>query len=134
MGSLIDSSIFIAAERGDLALRSALAVLPMDEGDLFISAVTVFELLHGVHRASTEKRAVREAFVENALQTFPILAFDEPAARIFASIDAPLSAAGNRLPVEDLMIAATALANGHEVVTRDLRSFPRVPGLKWVKW
>ena len=32
------------------------------------------------------------------------------------------------------MIAATALANGHEVVTRDLRSFPRVPGLKWVKW
>jgi predicted nucleic acid-binding protein len=62
------------------------------------------------------------------------LAFDEPAARIFASIDAPLSAAGNRLPVEDLMIAATALANGHDVVTRDLRSFPRVPGLKWVKW
>jgi predicted nucleic acid-binding protein len=48
-------------------LRSALAVLPLDEGDLFISAVTVFELLHGVHRASTEKRAVREAFVENAL-------------------------------------------------------------------
>ena len=45
----------------------------------------------------------------------------------------PVSAAGNRLPVEDLMIAAIALANGHEVVTRDLRSFPRVPGLKWVK-
>ena len=134
MGSLIDSSIFIAAERGDPALRSALAVLPQDEGDLFISAVTVFELLHGVHRASTEKRAVREAFVENALQTFPILAFDEPAARIFASIDAPLSAAGNRLPIEDLMIAAIALARGHDVVTRDLRSFPRVPGLKWVKW
>jgi predicted nucleic acid-binding protein len=48
--------------------------------------------------------------------------FDESAARIFASIDAPLSAAGSRLPAEDLMIAATALANGHEVVTRDLRS------------
>ena len=122
MGSLIDSSIFIAAERGDPALRSALAVLPLDQGDLFISAVTVFELLPGVHRASTEKRAVREAFVENALQTFPILAFDEPAARIFASIDAPLSAAGNRLPVEDLMIAAIALAKGHDVVTRDLRA------------
>jgi tRNA(fMet)-specific endonuclease VapC len=111
-----------------------LALLSPDEGDLFISAVTVFELLHGVHRASAEKRAAREAFVENALQTFPILAFDEPAARIFASIDAPLSAAGNRLPVEDLMIAATALAKGHDVVTRDLRSFPRVPGLKWVEW
>ena len=83
---------------------------------------------------AVEKRAAREAFVENALQTFPILAFDAPAARIFASIDAPLSAAGNRLLVEDLMIAATALANGHEVVTRDLRSSPTVPRLKWVKW
>ena len=32
------------------------------------------------------------------------------------------------------MIEATALANGYEVVTRDLRSFPRGPGLKWLKW
>ena len=134
MGSLIDSSVFIAAERGDPALRSALALLVPGDGDLFVSAVTVFELLHGVHRAAPEKRAAREAYVENALQTLPILAFDEPAARIFASIDAALTAAGNRLAVEDLMIAATALAGGHDVITRDLRSFPRVPGLKWVKW
>jgi tRNA(fMet)-specific endonuclease VapC len=134
LGSLIDSSIFIAAERGEPALRAALALLAPDEGDFFISAVTVFELLHGVHRAMPEKRAAREAYVENALQTFPILPFDEAAARVFASIDAALSAAGNRLAVEDLMIAATALAKGHDVVTRDLRSFPRVPGLKWTEW
>ena len=82
MGSLIDSSIFIAAERGDLALEVGVGGPLPGEGDLFIAAVTVFELLHGVHRASTEERAAREAFVENALQTFPILAFDEPAARI----------------------------------------------------
>ena len=85
--------------------------------------MTVFELLHGVHRAGPEKRAVREAYVENALQTFPILPFDEAAARVFAGIDASLSAAGNRLAVEDLMIAATALAKGHDVITRDVRSF-----------
>lgn len=134
MGSLIDSSIFIAAERGDPALRSALALLAPGEGNLFISAVTVFELMHGVHRAAPEKRAAREAYVENTLQTFPIVAFDEAAARVFASVDAALTAVGNRLAVEDLMIAATALAKGHDVITRDLRSFPRVPGLKWVQW
>lgn len=134
MGSLIDSSIFIAAERGDEGVKSALARLPPTEGEIYISAVTVFELLHGVHRATSERRAAREAYVENALQTFPVLPFDEPAARIFATIDATLSAAGNRLAVEDLMIAATALARGHDVVTRDLRSFPRVPGLKWSRW
>ena len=134
MGSLIDSSIFIAGERGDDGVKAALVGLAPNEGDVYISAVTVFELLHRVHRATPEKRAAREAYVENALQTFPVLAFDEPSARIFASIDAALSATGNRLAVEDLMIAATALAGGHDVVTRDLRSFPRVPGLKWIRW
>ena len=134
MGSLIDSSVFIAAERGDAGPRTALARLDPVAGDYLISVVTVFELLHGVHRATPAKRAAREAYVENALQTFPILVFDEPAARIFASTDAALSAAGNRLPVEDLMIAATALAHGHEVVTRDMRSFPRVPGLRVISF
>jgi predicted nucleic acid-binding protein len=134
LGSLIDSSIFIAAERGDAGVKAALAQLTPSEGDFYISAVTVFELLHGVHRASPEKRPTREAYVENALQTFPVLAFDEPAARVFASVDAALTAAGNRLAVEDLIIASTALSGGHDVVTRDLRSFPRVPGLRWVRW
>jgi tRNA(fMet)-specific endonuclease VapC len=132
LGSLIDSSVFIAAERGDTGPRTALALLDPVSGDYFISVVTVFELLHGVHRATPTKRATREAYVENALQTFPILVFDEAAARIFASTDAALSAAGSRLPVEDLMIAATALAYGHDVVTRDMKSFPRVPGLRVV--
>jgi tRNA(fMet)-specific endonuclease VapC len=134
LGSLIDSSIFIAAERGDPALKATLTGLAPTDGDHFISVVTVFELLHGVHRATPERRPAREAYVENALQTFPILAFDEPAARILATVDAALSAAGSRLAVEDLMIAATALAGGHGVVTRDLRSFPKVPGLSWTKW
>jgi tRNA(fMet)-specific endonuclease VapC len=132
LGSLIDSSVFIAAERGDSSLRTALALLDPAAGDFFISVVTVFELLHGVHRATSAKRAAREAYVENALQTFPILVFDEAAARIFASTDAVLSAAGNKLAVEDLMIAATALAHGHDVITRDMRSFPRVRGLRVV--
>jgi predicted nucleic acid-binding protein len=68
LGSLIDSSIFIAAERGDEGVKSALARLAPTEGEVYISAVTVFELLHGVHRATSERRTAREAYVENALQ------------------------------------------------------------------
>jgi predicted nucleic acid-binding protein len=41
---------------------------------------------------------------------------------------------GNKLPIEDLMTAATALAHGHGVATRDKKSFPRVPGLKVEEW
>jgi len=62
------------------------------------------------------------------------LAFDELVSSVFSSIDTALSAAGNRRAVEDLIIASTALSRGHDVVTRDLRSFPRVPGLNSVRW
>jgi predicted nucleic acid-binding protein len=41
-----------------------------------------------------------------------------------------LRAAGNKVGANDLAIAATALTYGHDVMTKDLRSFPRVPGLK----
>lgn len=41
---------------------------------------------------------------------------------------------GNKLPIEDLMIAATALTHGHAVATRDKKSFSRVPGLKVDEW
>jgi tRNA(fMet)-specific endonuclease VapC len=134
LGTLIDSSIFIAAERGDLAIRSALALLDPFE-DCFISSVTVFELLHGVHRADTPaRRAAREAHAERFIQAMPVIPFDESAARVLAPLDAALMSSGNKLPIEDLMIAATALAHGHGVATRDTKSFPRVPGLKVAEW
>jgi tRNA(fMet)-specific endonuclease VapC len=134
LGTLIDSSIFIAAERGDAPLRSALALLDPFE-DCFISVVTVFELLHGVYRADTPaRRSAREAHAERFIQAIPIIPFDEIAARVLAPLDASLMSSGSKLPIEDLMIAATALAHGHAVATRDKKSFPRVPGLKVDAW
>jgi predicted nucleic acid-binding protein len=93
-------------------------------------------LLHGVHRAdSAARRAAREAHAERFIQAIPVLPFDEGAARVLAPLDASLMASGNnKLPIEDLMIAATALAHGHTVATRDTKSFPRVPGLRVEAW
>lgn len=133
MGFLIDSSIFIAAERGKLDLK---AELQKHLGDwLGISAVTASELLHGVHRAATpEQRAKREAYVEGILSTMPVEPFDLVVARLHAELDASLAAQGKNLGAHDLQIAATALALGHSVATRDEKSFPKVPGLKVERW
>ncbi len=129
MGTLIDSSIFVAAERGDASLQASLAALNPSE-EFFISAVTVFELLHGVYRANTPARkAAREAQAERFIKAIPIIPFDEKVARFLAPLDAGLMASGKKIPIEDLMIAATALVHGHTVATRDMKSFPRVPNL-----
>ena len=52
MVALVDSSILIAAERGQLDLDALGA--KGEELEFAISAVTASELLHGVHRATAQ--------------------------------------------------------------------------------
>jgi tRNA(fMet)-specific endonuclease VapC len=133
MGALIDSSILIDAERGSMDLDGLLS--QSADMELAISAVTASELLHGVHRASKKsQKAHREAFVERLLEVWPVLPFDLTTARMHARLWAEFAAKGVSIGSHDLMIAATALANGLALVTRDKRSFPKIPGLKVLYW
>ena len=127
MGVLIDSTIFVAAERGKLDLDQVLA--EFGEEPVALSAVTAAELLHGVHRADPAHRARREAQVERVLARFPIKPLDLPTARTYGRLIAERAAAGRPIAPHDLMIAATALTVGFRILTRDARSFPTVQGL-----
>ena len=131
MGTLIDSSVFIAAERGHPPSGTMVALADLATGEYLIAAITASELLHGIYRAKTEaQRLARTADVENILSNVILIPFDLVVARVHAQLDASLRATGNKVGANDLAIAATALTHGHEVMTKDLRSFPRVPGLK----
>ena len=128
MAALIDSSVLIAAERGEIDLEVLEARYAEEE--VAISAVTASELLHGVHRAGTAaRRHRRQAFVEGLLAQLPVIAFDLTAARVHASLWAELAQRGVAVGERDLMIGATAIAGNYAVATRDKRSFPEVPGL-----
>jgi len=129
MATLIDSSVLIAAERGQLDLDRISAGYA-DE-DLALSAVTASELLHGLYRAKTAaQRHRRQAFVEGLLGQLPVIPFDLTVARVHASLWASLSERGATIGERDLMIGATAIAKNYSILTRDERSFPRIPGLK----
>jgi tRNA(fMet)-specific endonuclease VapC len=131
VGTLIDSSILIAAERRALQLDAALAAHP-DE-PVGIAAITAAELLHGFHRAATRaQRHRRETFVERLLDALPVFPFDLVTARIHASLWASLAAKGVTVGAHDLLIGATAIATGYRLTTRDRRSFGRIPGLEVV--
>lgn len=131
MAILIDSSVLIAAERGALDLRKTMAGA---EEEIALAAITASELLHGVHRAAPTQLAAREAFVEQLLARLPVLSFDLLAARVHARIWAGLAARGISVGAHDLLIAATAIASGAKIATRDRRSFPRIPGLTVLHW
>jgi len=129
VGLLIDSSVFIAAERSQQPPTTLFDQL--GDQPVALSAVTASELLHGVHRAdSALRRGRREQFVGLILKAVPILPFDLPVAQIHARLWADLQKRGEMIGERDLMIAATALAHGLTLVTRDKRHFPRVEGLE----
>lgn len=131
MGALIDTSVFVRIERGDRAAEERLAAY---QGPVAISAISASELLHGVYRAGPAHLAARQAFVEQLLASLPVIPFDLIAARTHGRLWADLARAGSMVGERDLLIAATAIANGHDVLTCDARSFPRIPGLRAVVW
>lgn len=97
-----------------------------------ISVITVSELLHGVHRAVGPHRARRSAFVEHLLAGMRAIPITEPVSRVHAEIWAQLAARGEVIGAHDLWIAATAVAHGLRLATRNAAGFERVPGLRVV--
>ncbi len=126
---LLDTSVMVATETGR-KIRSAL--LP-DEG--VISVVTVGELRAGVLSANDEfTRAARLATLEKTLQ-IEILPIDDSAAAVWATIRVHLAESERRFDVNDLWIAATAIANRLPVYTQDddFSQLDGVAGLKAIK-
>jgi tRNA(fMet)-specific endonuclease VapC len=133
VGVLIDTSILIEAERGRLALGPH--VVRHGEDEVFISAITASELLHGVHRAvEPEVRARRSAFVEGILQGLQVLPADLACARAHAQLWADLERTGTPIGRHDLWLAAACIAHGLTMVTANVREFARVPGLDIEVW
>jgi tRNA(fMet)-specific endonuclease VapC len=132
VGTVIDSSVLIAAERGEVDLEPLLK----SAGDdlVVIAAITASELLHGIHRLKGVKRARVETLVEGLLARVPVVAFDLAVARVHAILSADLRARALAVGAHDLIIAATAVMLGFTVATRDARSFPRIKGLDVLYW
>lgn len=131
MGVILDTAILVAAERG--AARLAPLLESLGEEPVAIAAITASELLYGCHVArDAGVRARRSAFVEALVEAIPVLPFGPPEARRHADLWAELARAGTAIGPHDLLIAATALAQGHALVTTNQREFGRVPGLRLV--
>jgi predicted nucleic acid-binding protein len=133
VGTLIDTSVLIAIQRGQLDPQ---LLQPADDDEpIAISAITASELLHGVHRLTGAVARTRaERFIERLLDAIPVIPFDLDVARVQARLDAELSSQGAAVGDADLMIAATAVWLDYRVATRDLRSFPKIKGLDVVRW
>ena len=128
MGLITDTGVFIRAERE--GHRDPVALIPLDE-ELGISSITLSELLEGIYYAKTQLRAERRRdFVERAKAVVPVIAFDETIAEVHAGLRAKQRSRGKMIGAHDLIIAATAMSLGWDVLTTNAAEFQQVEGLR----
>ena len=111
---LLDTSVVIDLERIDPTLLSE---------EVAISALTMAELAAGPHATSDpEERGRRQDRLQRAEAAFDPLPFDTDAARAYGRIFSAVMTSGRKARgarAVDLLIAATALAAGLPVYTRN---------------
>ena len=129
MGTLIDASVLIAVERGQLDPDEIFGSAGRRDEAVAIAAVTASELLHGVHQLEGARHVRAERFARYWLSALPVIPVGPEVAHVYATLAAELAITGTRMGAHDLLIAATAVHLGYRVATRDPRSFHRVNGL-----
>jgi tRNA(fMet)-specific endonuclease VapC len=129
MALLIDTSVLIDLERRRRRLDELPGVDP--EERVATSAVVAAELLTGVELADGDARRIeRSRFVEAMLAAVPVVPVDLAVARTHAALYAALRRSGQVIGSHDLLIAATAVAHGFDLLTSDEAHFRQVPGLR----
>ena len=133
MGIILDSSVLIAGERRGESVRQILQRVQaaLGEVDSALSVVTIVELTHGIYRAKTDvDRERRRAFSEELCRDMVVHSVTVEIAELAGRVEGEQAARGVSVAFEDLLIGATALHVGYDVVTLNVRHFQMIPGLR----
>lgn len=98
--------------------------LELKSGQFATTSITAFELLSG---ARTERQTKA---IEALLGAMTILPFGIQEARTAAKLRLALEAEGSKIGMADYLIASVCISRHSVLLTRNLKHFQRVPGLR----
>ncbi len=135
---LLDTDILSLLQRGHATVVETLKTL--DDSEIAITLITKIELLRGRHdfvlKAATGEQLLRaEKWLKETelfLLKTPVIYPDTAAADQFDRLR--LTKGLRKIGRADLLIASIVLAHNATLVTRNLRHFQRIPGLRVVNW
>lgn len=94
------------------------------ERDLSVNPIILGELEYGILLLPASRRRTRlEHWFTGGVQRLRVLDFDTASAAAWARLLARLRKKGHAMPIKDSLIAATALAHGLTVATRNTTDF-----------
>lgn len=134
MNYLLDTNVVIDLLRArSTTVRSRYRQVVGINEAIAISAITLFELRHGIARSARPER--NSAVLTTLLQSqIEVISFTEEDAPIAGELTAHLEFQGRRIGPYDILIAAQALRIGMTLVTANTAEFSRVPHLLWEDW
>ncbi len=126
MKYLIDSDWLIDFLKGKIPAVKLFTSL--DKSETLISIISYGEIYEGVIFATNRMR--REEELLRLMTLVELAPLDKETMEVFAALRGTLERDGKKLTDFDLLIAATAIRSNLVLVTRNLRHFERIPGLK----
>lgn len=99
----------------------------LEQGDLWTTVISRFELLCGV------KTGKQERLISQLLRALPPLPLDESSSDSAAAIMKGLRTSGIDIGMADCLIAGIVLDNDGTLLTRNIKHFERIEGLKLVR-
>lgn len=130
MSWLLDTDVICqpATRHGD---RRVVAWLEQEKNDCYTSAVVIAQLAYWVRTKDGRQRDALQAWLTRLIEAMHgrIHGFNVSVAHVWGEQERLLEKAGQKMPVEDSYIAATARRHGLTIVTGNDQDFRR-PGLK----
>ena len=123
---LLDTNIVSYWMRGDSSVIQRIKTYT--PSDLFLSTITLAEILYGIEKSSVKKEERREK-IHQITSVLGMYCFDEAAAGEYAVIRAQLEREGSVISERDTQIASIAMANTLTVVTHNVQEFCRIERL-----
>lgn len=125
---ILDTSFILDLMEEDKGAVARYVKLSENNEIVRVCAPTIFELWTGIACSSSPE--AEKAKVSNALSQFDVIKFDGRCAEKAGEINGSLIRGGRRIDPEDTMIAGTALLENETVLTRNVKHFSRVLGLR----
>jgi tRNA(fMet)-specific endonuclease VapC len=120
--TIADSDVLIDFLRGRGA-ASRIAV-ELESRSVGTTAITAFEIRSGARTAR------QRSAVDTLLEAMTILPFGPEEAKVAAEVRQQVESQGQPIGMADYMIAATCISNDGVLLTRNLKHFERVKGLR----
>lgn len=129
---LLDTSVYSQRLRRLPAPEVVRRWAELGDGKLAISTICEAELLFGLEKKNSQRLwAEYDHYLKHKLIVLPL---DRAVIGAYARLKAELQNAGVSIAEFDLLIGATALANGLKLATLNTKHFTKIPGLVVEDW